>query len=67
MNRVCTPKWVNTKWKGVVLETMGIPIKELVVKCKWVAWTKPHQYYFKLNTDGSRNGNGTSVGGFVRD
>lgn len=50
------------------METLQIPVKHIQLKRgQWVCWKKPQIGSYKLNTDGSRNGQYATGGGVIRD
>lgn len=68
MNIICTPKRRPTRWEEICLARINIPITAcLVNRGTWVSWTRPSPGFVKLNTNGSRRGNGATGGGIVRD
>lgn len=68
LNVGVTPKRLPTQWEKVMLQTLGVTVKEIGLRRgKWVRWTKPSDQCVTLNVDGSRRGMETTAGGVLRD
>lgn len=68
VNLLHIPKRKPTNWEVIILERLGIQVKDIAVKKgKWIAWSKPEAGLLKVNTDGSKREEKTTGGGVCRE